>query len=169
MRACESRGDELLRRLSNAINVASFATRFAYCRAIAGARAGPDVVDAETAVREGTLMRGVTKGYCLVEACPRERGRTVILRGGTERQLKEVKRVAKLLLLAAWNLRLESAYLEARGAKVPPRAPTSLLTSSLGVDYGRPPFGASGRPWVGKADHFYGNKVRTGGSRSGEL
>ena len=52
-------------------------------------------------------MRGVTRGYCLVEACPRERGRTVILRGGTMGQLKEVKRVATLLLVAAWNLRLE--------------------------------------------------------------
>ena len=42
---------------------------------------------------------------------------------------------------------------------MPANAPTSLLTSSLGVDYGRPPFGSSGRPWVGKADHFYGSAV----------
>ncbi|GMH93596.1 hypothetical protein TL16_g12674, partial [Triparma laevis f. inornata] len=120
-------------------------------KALAGARTGCKVVDGSKAVEEGTLMRGVTKGYCLLEGCPKERGSTVILRGENKETLKQVKRVLQLCIVAAYNLRLESAYLYNRCSTLPSPLNTTLLTSSLGVDYGRQPFGVSKnvRPWCG--------------------
>jgi len=123
---------------------------------LAAARVGHGSADGKQAVREGTAKRGVTRIYCLFEGCPKERGSTVVLRGGSRAALKQIKRVFQLIVNITYNLRLETSYLKERYVALPREvsnksadAAEDIYSSSLAVDFGRAPFGRSGRPWVG--------------------
>ena len=122
---------------------------------LAAARVGNSSADGKQAVIEGTAKRGVTKTYCFFEGCPKQKGATVVLRGGSRAALKQIKRVFQLVTNITYNLRLETSFLAERYVTLP-RETTARLevnepiySSSLAVDFGRAPFGRNGRPWVG--------------------
>lgn len=58
-------------------------------------------------------------GYVFFEGCDPTKGSTIVLRGGPYALLKRLKRVAKLALLIAYNLRLETALYTNQGATSP--------------------------------------------------
>ncbi|KAK7868872.1 hypothetical protein R5R35_014195 [Gryllus longicercus] len=76
-----------------------------------------------------TFRRGphdADKTLLFLEGCAAPRlGATVLLRGGGDAELRRVKRVAQLMLLARYGGRLERAFLLAEGARPPspPAAP----------------------------------------------
>jgi 1-phosphatidylinositol-3-phosphate 5-kinase len=120
--------------------------------ALAAKKLGEGVLDGMDAVKFGLAKRGVVKTYCLIEGCPKELGCTVVLRGASRPALKQVKRVLRFLINAAYNLKLETSYLLERCARLPqsykiPSVPCS--SSSLCVDFGQPPSSRKVRPWNG--------------------
>ena len=128
---------------------------------------GERVHDGSKAVRSGIQKRGVTQTYVMIEGCPSNLGCTIILRGATRPALKEVKRILKFLINVAYNLKLETSYLEGRHAMLPKDYQISMgpaMSSSLCVEYGQPPPGRKTiRPWNG------GNTDSTHWSLSGKI
>ena len=121
---------------------------------LAAAKLGDGSEDGRRAVYEGTSKRGVTTSYCLFEGCPRHKGSTAVLRGGSRKALKQIKRVFQLVVHVAYNLRLETSYLAERCATLgdPSKMQHQMdmwYSSSLAVDYGKMPFGRNLRPWSG--------------------
>ena len=120
--------------------------------ALAAKKLGEGVLDGMDAVKFGLAKRGVVNTYVMIEGCPKELGCTVVLRGASRPALKQVKRVLRFLINAAYNMKLETSYLLERCARLPqsykiPPAPCS--SSSLCVDLGQPPSGRKVRPWNG--------------------
>lgn len=104
------------------------------------------------AVKFGLAKRGVVKTYVMIEGCPKELGCTVVLRGASRPALKQVKRVLRFLINAAYNMKLETSYLLERCARLPPSykiPPLPCSSSSLCVDFGQPPSSRKVRPWNG--------------------
>lgn len=125
--------------------------------ALAANRLGEGVLDGCEAVKAGLAKRGVAHTYIMLEGCPKHLGCTVVLRGAQRAALKQVKAVFRFLANAAYNLLLETTYLKERGARLPPDfkvLPQHAFSSSLYVDYGKPPEGRKVRPWNGgNTDH----------------
>ena len=120
--------------------------------ALAAKKLGEGVLDGMDAVKFGLAKRGVVKTFCMIEGCPKELGCTVVLRGASRPALKQVKRVLKFLINAAYNMKLETSYLLERCARLPESykiPPVPCSSSSLCVDFGQPPSGRKGRPWNG--------------------
>jgi hypothetical protein len=120
--------------------------------ALAAKKLGEGVLDGMDAVKFGLAKRGVVRTYVMIEGCPKELGCTVVLRGASRSALKQVKRVLRFLINAAYNLKLETSYLLERCARLPqsykiPSGPCS--SSSLCVDFGLPPSNRKVRPWNG--------------------
>jgi len=128
---------------------------------------GEKAHDGSKAVRSGIQKRGVTQTYVMVEGCPSNLGCTIILRGASRPALKEVKRILNFLINVAYNLKLETSFLEGRHAMLPKDYQASLgpaMSSSLCVEYGQPPQGRKAiRPWNG------GNMESTHWSLSGKI
>lgn len=117
---------------------------------LAARKLGESVLDGNDAVRTGLAKRGVVKTYVMIEGCPKELGCTVILRGASRPALKEIKRVLRFLINAAYNMKLETCYLLERCSRLPPSytiPSTPCSSSSLCVDFGQPP--RKVRPWNG--------------------
>lgn len=57
--------------------------------------------------------------YIYLEGCPKDLGCTLVLRGADKPTLKEVKRIMRGAINAAYNLRLEQAYLNNRCVRLP--------------------------------------------------
>jgi len=57
--------------------------------------------------------------HVYLEGCPKDLGCTLVLRGADKSTLKEVKRIMRGAINAAYNLRLEQAYLNNRCARLP--------------------------------------------------
>mmetsp|Transcript_29853 Transcript_29853/g.50945 ORF Transcript_29853/g.50945 Transcript_29853/m.50945 type:complete len:2213 (+) Transcript_29853:89-6727(+) len=120
--------------------------------ALAAKKLGEGVLDGMDAVKFGLAKRGVVKTFCMIEGCPKELGCTVVLRGASRPALKQVKRVLKFLINAAYNMKLETSYLLERCARLPQSykiPPVPCSSSSLCVDFGQPPSGRKVRPWNG--------------------
>lgn len=120
--------------------------------ALAANRLGEGVLDGSDAVRAGLAKRGVAHTYIMLEGCPKHLGCTVVLRGANRAALKQLKAVFRFLANTAYNLRLETTYLKERGARLRPDfqlLPQHAYSSSLCVDYGKPPDGRKVRPWNG--------------------
>jgi TCP-1/cpn60 chaperonin family len=120
--------------------------------ALAAKRLGEDVIDGCEAVKAGLANRGVAHTYTLLEGCPKHLGCTVVLRGASKAALKQIKAVFRFLAMTAYNLRLETTYLQERGARLRPDfkvLPHHAFSSSLAVDYGKPADGRKVRPWNG--------------------
>jgi TCP-1/cpn60 chaperonin family/FYVE zinc finger len=120
--------------------------------ALAANRLGEGVLDGCEAVKAGLAKRGVAHTYIMLEGCPKHLGCTVVLRGANRAALKQVKAVFRFLANSAYNLRLETTYLKERGARLRSDfkvLPQHSFSSSLCVDYGKPPDGRKVRPWNG--------------------
>lgn len=120
--------------------------------ALAAKRLGEGVLDGCDAVKAGLAKRGVAHTYTMLEGCPKRLGCTVVLRGANRASLKQLKGVFRFLAISAYNLRLETTYLIERGARLIPDFKVlsqHALSSSLGVDYGKPAEGRKVRPWNG--------------------
>eukprot|EP00804_Cyclotella_cryptica_P008084 CCRYP_004583-RD/>CCRYP_004583-RD protein AED:0.04 eAED:0.04 QI:1013/1/1/1/0.87/0.66/9/209/1984 len=119
---------------------------------LAAKRLGENVLDGNDAVRSGLAKRGVVKTYVMIEGCPKEVGCTVILRGASRPALKQVKKVLRFMINAAYNMKLETSYIIERSGRLPPsyKIPaTPCSSSSLCVDFGQPPNNRKVRPWNG--------------------
>ena len=136
--------------------------------ALAASKLGEAVLDGTEAIKRGLAKRGVAQSYVLLEGCPKRLGCTVVLRGATRDALKQVKRVFRLLVNVAYNLRLETSYLRERCARLPSFTEESrhLQSSSLCVDYGQPAQGRKARPWNGASNN--NNKLQES-STSGQI
>mmetsp|Transcript_4381 Transcript_4381/g.12074 ORF Transcript_4381/g.12074 Transcript_4381/m.12074 type:complete len:1827 (+) Transcript_4381:66-5546(+) len=120
--------------------------------ALAADKLGEGVHDGAEAVRNGLAKRGVVHTYIMLEGCPKQLGCTIVLRGSDRVALKQVKSVLRFLVLAAYNLRLETSYLKERRARLRPdfvELPKLGFSTSLCVDYGEPGNGRKVRPWNG--------------------
>lgn len=121
--------------------------------ALAANRLGQGVIDGAEAVKRGLAKRGVAHTYVLLEGCPKDLGCTVVLRGAPLATLKKLKSVFKFLAGAAYSMHLEITFLRERGVRLDPNfkvVPSNTWSTSLGVDYGKPPEGRSiARPWNG--------------------
>ena len=119
---------------------------------LAARKLGQGVLDGMNAVQRGLAKRGVVKTYVMVEGCPKELGCTVVLRGASRPALKQLKRVLRFLINAAYNMKLETSYILERCGRLPPSyeiPPTPCCSSSLCVDFGHPPNNRKVRPWNG--------------------
>lgn len=108
--------------------------------------------DGSEAVQCGIAKRGVTVTYVMIEGCPSHLGCTIVLRGASRPALKQVKRIFQFLVNVSYNLKLETSYFRTRRGKLPDgyRIPkTTVMSSSLCVDFGYPPQGRKIRPWNG--------------------
>eukprot|EP00898_Chlorokybus_atmophyticus_P001216 jgi/Chlat1/2095/Chrsp17S02689 len=76
---------------------------------------GADVADPEAAAN----MTGSNKTLMFFDGCPVSLGCTIILRGGTEQELKMVKEVMEFAVYAAYHLQLELAFLSDEQAALP--------------------------------------------------
>jgi 1-phosphatidylinositol-3-phosphate 5-kinase len=124
--------------------------------ALAANMLGEGILDGAEAVKSGLAKRGVSQTYVMMEGCPKQLGCTVVLRGASRAALKQVKIVFRFLVNAAYNLRLETAYLKERCARLSPEYQVqeeNLCSSSLCVDYGAVPSGRKVRPWNGGSNN----------------
>ena len=121
--------------------------------ALAARKLGEGVLDGVDAVTLGLSKRGVVKTYVMIEGCPKELGCTVVLRGASRPALKQVKRVLRFLINASYNMKLETTYILERCCRLPPSykiPPTPCCSSSLCVDFGKPPNNRKASwPWNG--------------------
>ena len=120
--------------------------------ALAAQKLGESALDGMDAVKFGLAKRGVVKTFCMIEGCPKELGCTVVLRGASRPALKQVKRVLRFLINAAYNMKLETSYLLERCARLPRSykiPPTPCCSSSLCVNFGQPASSRKVRPWNG--------------------
>lgn len=120
--------------------------------ALAAKKLGEDVVDGAEAIKRGLAKRGVAHTYVLLEGCPKHLGCTVVLRGADQATLKQVKTVFRFLAGAAYSMRLETTFFRERGVRLDPKfkvLPLHVCSTSLAVDYGKPPGDRKVRPWNG--------------------
>lgn len=124
--------------------------------ALAANMLGEDILDGSDAVKSGLAKRGVAQSYVMLEGCPKHLGCTVVLRGASRPVLKQVKKVFRFLVNAAYNLRLETSFLRERCARLRPDYQVqakNLFSSSLGVDYGTSSSSRKVRPWNGGSNN----------------
>ena len=120
--------------------------------ALAARKLGEGVLDGMEAVTLGLAKRGVVKTYVMIEGCPKELGCTVVLRGASRPALKQVKRVLRFLINCSYNMKLETSYILERCCRLPSSyeiPSTPCCSSSLCVDFGKPPNNRKARPWNG--------------------
>ena len=120
--------------------------------ALAANMLGEDILDGSEAIQIGLAKRGVTQTFAVLEGCPKHLGCTIVLRGANKAALKQIKNVFRLLISAAYNMKLEMSYLKERCARLRPDyrvQPKNLFSSSFCVDYGNPPGNRKIRPWNG--------------------
>jgi len=106
------------------------------------------------AVRNGLAKRGVARTFIMIEGCPKDLGCTIVLRGDNEAALKQVKTVFSFMVNVAYNLRLETSYLNERCIRIRDGFQVTekhIDSSSLCVDYGSPPGQKLIRPWNGES------------------
>ena len=84
-----------------------------------------------------TISDDETKTLMFFEGCPPVLGCSVCLRGGKRSELIKVKRIANFLLLAAYNLHLENAFIRDIFTKPLPLRP--LPKYDISPDYPTPP------------------------------
>ena len=124
--------------------------------ALAANMLGEGIMDGSEAVKAGLAKRGVAQTYVMLEGCPKHLGCTVVLRGASRPALKQVKKVFRFLVNAAYNLRLETSYLKERCARLRPDYEVqshNLFSTSLCVDYGTAPTSRKVRPWNGGSNN----------------
>ncbi|KAL3939330.1 MAG: hypothetical protein SGBAC_005933 [Bacillariaceae sp.] len=134
--------------------------------ALAANMLGENVTDGSEAIRSGLAKRGVAQTYIMMEGCPKHLGCTVVLRGADREALKQVKKVFRLLVNAAYNLHLETTFLKERCACLRHNYSVqseNLCSSSLCVDYGSPPNPRKARPWNGGANNEGAQRSISGG------
>ncbi|KAJ5103245.1 hypothetical protein N7532_003774 [Penicillium argentinense] len=62
---------------------------------------------------------GRKKTYMYISGCPKELGCTIVLRGGDEDVLAQVKHIAEFMIYVVYNLRLETFFMRDEFAKLP--------------------------------------------------
>ncbi|KAL4197194.1 hypothetical protein AMTRI_Chr04g187080 [Amborella trichopoda] len=67
----------------------------------------------------GQPTKRSSKTLMFFERCPRRLGCTVLLRGGSQEELKKVKKVLQYAVFAAYHLSLETSFLADEGATIP--------------------------------------------------
>lgn len=71
-------------------------------------------------IKTFTISENETKTLMFFEGCPPVLGCNVCLRGGSRKELIKIKKIANFVLLAAYNLHLENAFIRDTFTKPPP-------------------------------------------------
>ena len=102
-----------------------------------------------------TISEEETKTLMFFEGCPPVLGCCVCLRGGNRSELIKVKRIANFLLLAAYNLHLENAFI--RDTYTKPLPLRSFPKYDISPDYRTPPNSPRLKlaPAIKTADQFF--------------
>ncbi|EGZ78337.1 hypothetical protein NEUTE2DRAFT_102190 [Neurospora tetrasperma FGSC 2509] len=80
-------------------------------------------------------LKGRKKTYIFISGCPKERGCTIALRGGSTEILSRMKRITEFMVYVVYNLKLESCLMRDEFVFVPeelespPRSTTKLLSN----------------------------------------
>ncbi|KAK3950309.1 hypothetical protein QBC32DRAFT_346932 [Pseudoneurospora amorphoporcata] len=78
-------------------------------------------------------LRGRKKTYIFISGCPKDRGCTIALRGGSTEILSRMKRITEFMVYVVYNLKLESCLMRDEFVYVPPEleSPTRPATKLL--------------------------------------
>ncbi|KAA8628563.1 hypothetical protein SMACR_04978 [Sordaria macrospora] len=79
-------------------------------------------------------LKGRKKTYIFISGCPKERGCTIALRGGSTEVLSRMKRITEFMVYVVYNLKLESCLMRDEFVYVPPEleSPPRPATKLLG-------------------------------------
>ncbi|AEO70229.1 uncharacterized protein THITE_2121365 [Thermothielavioides terrestris NRRL 8126] len=75
-------------------------------------------------------IRGKKKTYVFISGCPKDRGCTIALRGGSTEILSRMKRITEFMLYVVYNLKLESCLMRDEFVQIPSETDSAALSTS---------------------------------------